>query len=251
MAERGEIGKLGARGEGAAQMTELGGRHVVVTGATGGLGVSVVATLLGRGASCHLPFEEPDVPAHLPWADAEGVQICCGIDVGDESAARDFYAKLPPLWASVHLVGGFSMAPLAETSLEAFERMHALNARTCFLCCREAARSMRAAGAGGRIVNVAARPVLEPAAGMAAYAASKAGVAALTQTLAVELRDDGILVNAVVPSIIDTPANRRAMPDADFASWPRPEQLAQTIAFLCSPANALTSGSLVPAYGLA
>jgi NAD(P)-dependent dehydrogenase (short-subunit alcohol dehydrogenase family) len=86
---------------------------------------------------------------------------------------------------------------------------------------------------------------------MTAYAVAKAGVAALTRSLAVELRDEGILVNAIVPSIIDTPTNRQAMPDADFASWPSPDEIAETVAFLCSPANSLTSGALVPIYGRA
>ena len=93
--------------------------------------------------------------------------------------------------------------------------------------------------------------VLQPAAGMTAYVAGKAGVAAITQSLAVELVEDKILVNAVVPSIIDTPANRVAMPAANHASWPTPAQIAETIAFLASPANALTSGTLVPVYGAA
>ena len=129
--------------------------------------------------------------------------------------------------------------------------MWRLNTLTCFLACREAVRAMRAAGAGGRLVNVAARPVLQPAADMTAYVAAKAGVAALTQALAVELAADRILVNAVVPSIIDTPANRAAMPRADYASWPKPAQIAETIAFLASEANGLTSGALVPVYGRA
>ena len=127
--------------------------------------------------------------------------------------------------------------------------MIALNARTCFLATREAARALR--GRGGRIVNVAARPALVPTAGLVAYAASKAAVVAITQGAAVELSGDGVYVNAIVPSIIDTPANRKAMPDADFARWPKPAELAAAIGYLVSPANALTSGALVPVYGRA
>jgi NAD(P)-dependent dehydrogenase (short-subunit alcohol dehydrogenase family) len=104
---------------------------------------------------------------------------------------------------------------------------------------------------GGRIVNVAARPAVTPTAGMIAYATAKAGVAALTQALAVEVLPQGILVNAVLPSIIDTPANRAAMPTADHATWPTPAQLAETIAFLASEKNALTTGTLLPVYGRA
>ena len=232
-------------------MSELEARHVVVTGATGGLGVAVVERLLASGATCHLPCEESRVPAHVPWGAHERVDVTLDHDVGDESRTDAYYAELPPLWASVHLVGGFAMGPVAETSLAELEHMHALNVRTCFLCCRAAVNSMRREGRGGRIVNVAARPALEPVADMTAYAAAKAAVAALTRSLAVELRDEGILTNAIVPSIIDTPANRQAMPDADFDLWPSPREIAETIAFLCSPANALTSGSLVPIYGRA
>jgi NAD(P)-dependent dehydrogenase (short-subunit alcohol dehydrogenase family) len=143
------------------------------------------------------------------------------------------------------------MADIADTSLGEFERMWRLNGVTCFLCCREAVRAIRRGGAGGRILNVAARPVVKPAGGMVAYSASKAVVAAITQSLAEELRGEQLLVNAVLPSIIDTEANRKGMPQADHASWPRPEELAQMIGFLVSPRNTLTSGALVPVYGRA
>jgi NAD(P)-dependent dehydrogenase (short-subunit alcohol dehydrogenase family) len=122
---------------------------------------------------------------------------------------------------------------------------------TCFLCCREAVKRMRAIGRGGRILNVAARPALVPTGGMIAYSTSKAAVASITQCLAEEVKNDRILVNAIVPSIMDTPANRKAMPDADFAKWPKVEEVAEAIAFLVSPKNALTSGALIPVYGVA
>jgi NAD(P)-dependent dehydrogenase (short-subunit alcohol dehydrogenase family) len=127
------------------------------------------------------------------------------------------------------------------------------NALTCYLCCRAAAANMRASGNGGRIVNVAARPALEPrsAAGMALYAASKAAVAALTQSLAEELAKDGIWVNAVAPSILDTPANRAAMPKADHAAWPKVDDVARVIAFLSSPINRVARGGVIPVYGAA
>ena len=232
-------------------MNPLSERHVVVTGATGGLGVAVVEKLLAQGATCHLPCVESSLPVHVTWSEHPRAHVKLDADVGDEATTDAFYAGLPSLWASIHLVGGFSMAPIAETSLDDFEGMLALNLRTCFLCCRAAVRSIRESGAGGRIVNVAARPVLEPSADMTAYAASKAGVAALTRSLAAELGDEDILVNAIVPSIIDTPTNRAAMPDADFAGWPRPDEIAEALAFLASPANTLTSGALVPIYGRA
>src|ERR1700757_2985242 len=128
-----------------------------------------------------------------------------------------------------------------------------MNFITCFLCCRAAVNAFARAGEGGRIVNVAARPALEwrGGAGMSAYTASKAAVAALTVALAEEVAKTGILVNAVAPSIIDTPANRHAMPKVDHESWPKPEELAQTILFLASPDNKVTRGAVVPVYGKA
>jgi NAD(P)-dependent dehydrogenase (short-subunit alcohol dehydrogenase family) len=208
------------------------GRHIVVTGGRGALGGAVVALLEARGAVVHVP----DIAT---------------VDLSREAAAVAYYAGLPPLWASIQLAGGFAMAPIVETSLADLENQWRLNAVTCFLACREAVRAIRKTGAGGRIVNVAARPVLVPTPGMTAYVASKAAVAAITQALAVELAGDRILVNAVLPSIIDTPANRTAMPGADHASWPKPAELAETIGFLASPENALSSGALVPVYGRA
>jgi NAD(P)-dependent dehydrogenase (short-subunit alcohol dehydrogenase family) len=126
-----------------------------------------------------------------------------------------------------------------------------LNLITTFLSCRAAVNAMTRTGAGGRIVNVAARPALEwrTGAGMAAYAASKAAVAALTVALAEEVVKWGILVNAVAPSIMDTPANRAAMPQADYASWPKVAEVAATILFLASPDNKVSRGGVVPAYG--
>lgn len=218
---------------------------VVVTGGTGALGAAVVELLLARGQTVHLPIMEEALPAYLPWR--ARVHAVPGVSLEREDDVAKFYGALPSLWASIHLVGGFAMAPVTETSLADFEKQWRLNTTTCFLACREAVRAMKH---GGRIVNVAARPALTPTAGMIAYATAKAGVAALTQALAAEVLAQGILVNAVVPSIIDSPANRAAMPNADHASWPRPAQLAETIAFLASEQNALTTGTLVPVYGL-
>ncbi len=205
------------------------GKHVVVTGGGGALGGGVVAKLRERGATVHVP-------------DIKDVRL------DDEPQAVAYYATLPPLWASIHLAGGFAMKPFTETSFAELETQWRMNLVTCFLSCREAVKSMRRAG-GGRIVNVAARVVASPVPGMAAYLTAKAGVAALTQALAAEVLGDGILVNAVLPSIIDTPANRAAMPAADHASWPTPAEIAEAIGFLASPENTLTSGALVPVYG--
>jgi NAD(P)-dependent dehydrogenase (short-subunit alcohol dehydrogenase family) len=177
------------------------------------------------------------------------VSIAGNINLTDEAAASAYYAGVPPLWASIHLAGGFLAKPITDTSRADLDKQLEINLVTAYLCCREAVRAMRKSG-GGRIVNVAARVVEAPVGGMTAYSISKAGVAALTRALAVETKGDGILVNAVLPSIIDTPANRAAMPTADHAKWPKPAELAQAILWLASPENALTSGALVPVYGL-
>ena len=225
---------------------EFEGRHVVVTGGTGALGAAVATELSSRGAVCHLPVRRAGVVGPA------GCIAVAGVDLTDEAAVAGFYASLPGLWASIHCAGGFAFGPIAETTLDAWSRMWALNATSSFLCCREAVRAIRRqGGAGGRIVNVAARPAVDPAAGagMAAYAASKAAVATLTAALARELVAEGIFVNAVAPSILDTPDNREAMPDADFSKWVKLPEIARSIAFLASPANATTSGAILPAFG--
>jgi NAD(P)-dependent dehydrogenase (short-subunit alcohol dehydrogenase family) len=219
-------------------------RHVVITGGTGALGAAVVRRMLEGGARCHVTYV--DAGELERFAERDRVALHA-VDCTVESAVTAFYAGLPELCASIHLAGGFAMSALEATSLAEFERLFRLNAASAFLCCREASKRMRAGG--GRIVNVAARPALEPTGGMVAYATAKAAVAALTTALARELAPAGILVNAVVPSIMDTPQNRRAMPSADFARWPKVDEVASAIAFLAGPDNTLTSGALLPVYG--
>jgi NAD(P)-dependent dehydrogenase (short-subunit alcohol dehydrogenase family) len=219
-------------------------RHVVVTGGTGALGAAVVQILIDAGATCHIPaHRKPERKTHAQ------VQIQSGIDLTDESAVKSFYASLPSLWASIHTAGGFVAGPIGDTSLQMWKQMHDTNSLTCFLCCREATRKIRETGQGGRIVNVSAKPALIASAGLSAYSASKAAVASLTATLAEELTPERIWVNAVIPSIIDTPINRQAMPKADHNKWPKVSEIAATIAFLASPQNAVTRGGLVPVYG--
>jgi NAD(P)-dependent dehydrogenase (short-subunit alcohol dehydrogenase family) len=159
------------------------------------------------------------------------------------------YGGVTP-WASIHIAGGFAMGAVADTGKAALLAQLDTNLISCFLCCRAAVNAMRAAG-GGRIVNVAARPALEwrTGAGMAAYTIAKTGVAALTVALAEEVAKAGILVNAVAPSIMDTPGNRAAMPKANFDAWPKVEDVAATILFLASPHNKVTRGAIVPVYG--
>ena len=226
-------------------------RHVVVTGGTGALGGAVVAALVEAGAVCHVPHLAAAEAGHFPLRDHAKVKLVAGIDLTDEAAVARLYGGVPALWASIHLAGGFAMTDVAKTTKAELMKQVDLNLVTAFLSCAAAVNAITRTGAGGRIVNVAARPALEwrSGAGMAAYTASKAGVAALTAALAEEVVKSGILVNAVAPSIMDTPANRAAMLQADYSAWPKVAEVAATILFLASPENKVTRGSVVPVYG--
>ena len=239
-------------------MVDFAGSHIVVTGGTGALGRAVIAALRAAGAVCHVPNLIASELDGFPHLSDPGVHIAREVDVADEAAVGRFYQSLPPLWASVHLAGGFAMAPIAEMSAADFIAQFRMNALSCFLCSAAAIAAFRArrqpgpgGSLGGRIVNVAARPALEPrlGAGMIAYTASKSAVAALTQALAQETTDEQIWVNAVAPSVLDTPANRVAMPDADHRRWVSPADLAEVITFLASPGNRVTRGAVIPVYG--
>ncbi len=230
---------------------DFSGRHVVVTGGTGALGGAVVGALIEAGAQCHVPYRTPEEAERFAHRQNDRVRLYPGIELADEAAVEKLYAGISPLWASIHLAGGFAMKPLAEATKADLMNQLETNLVSAFLCCSAAVAAMSKTKAGGRIVNVAARPALEPrtGAGMTAYTVSKAGVAALTVSLAQEVAKDGILVNAVAPSTMDTPANRKAMPKADFATWPKVEEVAATILFLASPDNKVTRGAIVPVYG--
>ena len=143
------------------------------------------------------------------------------------------------------------MAPFVDTSVADLRFLLELNVVSCFNACREAIRAMGRDGAQGRIVNVSAKPALSPTqgSGLVAYATSKAAVAAMTQALGEEVAAQGILVNAIAPSIIDTPMNRESMPSADYAAWPKPSELAETIVHLASPENRVVRSALIPVYG--
>jgi NAD(P)-dependent dehydrogenase (short-subunit alcohol dehydrogenase family) len=228
-------------------------KHVVVTGGTGALGSAVVAGLLAAGATCTVPYVHEVEAQRFPHRGDAKVKLIAVADLADEATVAKVYDGLKAsdlLWASIHIAGGFAPGTVVATDKAALMAQIDGNLVACFLCCRAAVNAM-AAGGGGRIVNVAARPALEwrTGAGMTAYTVAKAGVAALTVALAEEVAKDGILVNAVAPSIMDTAVNRAAMPKADHALWPKVEEVAATILFLASPDNKVTRGAIVPVYG--
>jgi|SRR5579864_145572 len=229
-------------------------RHIVVSGGAGALGTAVVEALAGAGAICHVPCLHEAEKRGCRLQESKNIRLTIAGNLAEEAAVTRLYQGIAPLWASIHIAGGFAMAPMRDTTAALLHQQLDMNFVSCALCCRAAVNAMSAntaAGAGGRIVNVAARPALEwrSGAGMVAYTASKAAVAALTAALAEEVAKDGILVNAVAPSIMDTPANRAAMPKADYALWPKVEEVAATIVFLASPDNRVSRGGIVPVYG--
>ncbi|MGA8198285.1 MAG: SDR family NAD(P)-dependent oxidoreductase [Acetobacteraceae bacterium] len=226
---------------------QFANQTVIVTGGTGALGSAVVGILLAAGARCRVPYIVDAEAEAFPHKDR--VTLVGECDLTAEADVARLYDGVTDLWASIHIAGGFAMGSVADTDKAGMMHMLNMNFVSCYLCCRAAVRGFGTGG--GRIVNVAARPALEPrlGAGMAPYAASKAAVAAFTQALAAEVAARNVLVNAIAPSIIDTPANRAAMPKADHGAWPRPEDIAATIAFLASTDNRVTTGAVVPVPG--
>jgi NAD(P)-dependent dehydrogenase (short-subunit alcohol dehydrogenase family) len=232
-------------------MTDFRDCHVVITGGTGALGTAVVGALLEAGAVCHVPYFNDDEAKRFAHRAHDGVSLTALGNLADEVAVTNYYGGIAKLWASIHIAGGFAFAPIETSDKALLMGQVETNLVSAYLCCRAAVQAMRKGGGGGRIVNVAARPALEPRQGasMTAYTAAKAGVAALAVALGEEVAKDGILVNAVAPSIMDTPANRKSMPKADYATWPKVEEVAATIVFLASPQNAVTRSAIVPVYG--
>jgi NAD(P)-dependent dehydrogenase (short-subunit alcohol dehydrogenase family) len=234
-------------------MADFRERHVVVTGGTGALGTAVVGELLVGGAICHVPYYIDAEEQHFAHRTHPRVKLIGGANLASQMVVNRIYDDVPKLWASIHLAGGFSASPITATDEAELMGMLRTNLVTSFLSCAAAVSAMRRAGGGGRIVNIAARPALEPrlGAGAVAYAASKAGVAALTQALAAEVLKEDIFVNAVAPSTLDTEANRKAMPRADHSLWPKPTDVATIICNLAAASNRVTSGAIIPVYGRA
>ncbi len=227
-----------------------GARAVVVTGGTGALGRAVVAAFLAAGDRVAVPWvakAERDEVALL-WRDAiaAGRVAMLEADVADEAGAAAVARATGEIEVLANLAGGFAGgASVVETDLEVWDRLYRMNARSAVAMSRAVLPGMLARGRGA-IVCVASRAAIDRPAGLAAYSASKAAVAVLVETLAREVEASGVRVNAVVPTTIDTPANRRAMPGADVSKWTPPERIAQVIAWLASDAAAAVRGALVP-----
>jgi NAD(P)-dependent dehydrogenase (short-subunit alcohol dehydrogenase family) len=221
-------------------------RTFAITGGFGVLGQAVARAVLASGGQAALIDFAPEGRG-LP----DGAIAIGGVDLSDEGqakAAMDRGAEaLGGLDVLVNVAGGFTWQTLADGDLAAWSRMFALNTLTCASACRAALPHLLAARAG-RIVSVGAGGAVKAAAGMGAYAASKAGVHRLTESLAEELKGR-VTVNAVLPSIIDTPTNRADMPDADFTAWVTPDEVAQAILWLASDAASGVTGALLPVSG--
>jgi NAD(P)-dependent dehydrogenase (short-subunit alcohol dehydrogenase family) len=220
---------------------------VLVAGGTGFLGNAVVRELIGSGYDVAATWV---VERERERLESEPVELI-EADLFDADQVAAAISKVDQLEAVVNLVGGFSDGPrVPETDPGDFERMLRLNVMPCFLLARAAMPSLIERG-GGAFVGVSARPALRPFAGAAGYISSKAAVLALVQALDAEYKGDGIRCNAILPSVIDTPANREAMPDADHSKWVPPEQIARVVRFLVSDDSAPTSGAGIPVYGRA
>lgn len=225
-------------------------RSVLITGGTGGLGAAVVDAFVADGWRVVAPVRGA---APLPGS---GVVTVPHVDLNEPDAVATAVAAASddpaaPLRAVVHTVGGYSGgAKTHETDPADFDRQFALNVRPGFLLTRAALPRLVAAG-GGTIVLVSSRAALVPFAGASGYIASKAAVVAFAQAVAVEYRDAGVRCNTVLPSVIDTAANRAAQPTADHARWVPPAQIAEVIRFLADDRSAPTTGAAVPVYGRA
>lgn len=229
------------------------GRVAIVTGGSGALGQSVVLRFLRDGASVAVPWivseEWASLQSRVDREQAErlhGARVDVATDEGALAAfVTEVLARYKDLDVLVNTVGGFAGGDLSSTSLDDWRRLMDLNLTSAVIGCRAVLPVMRAARRG-RIVNVSSRAVVPPAGGFIAYTVGKSAVIALTQALALEERPHGITVNAVLPSTMDTPANRRAMPDTDRSGWVSTDAVADVIAYLASEQAGAVSGACVP-----
>ncbi|HEX6460833.1 MAG TPA: SDR family NAD(P)-dependent oxidoreductase [Thermoleophilaceae bacterium] len=225
---------------------------VLVAGGTGALGGAVLEELLQTGHPVTATWVVEDERERVA-RDFEGHSGLALVqaDLMDPEAVDEAVAGIDGLGAIVNLVGGFSMpGKVHESDIEDFDKQLRLNLRPGFLLARAGIPRMISNG-GGAFVGVSARPALNPFAGAAGYITAKAGVLAFIRALDAEYRDDGVRCNAILPSVIDTAANRRAQPDADHSKWVPPQQIAKVVRFLVSDESAPTSGAAIPVYGRA
>jgi NAD(P)-dependent dehydrogenase (short-subunit alcohol dehydrogenase family) len=223
---------------------DLTDKACIVTGGSGALGVAVVERLRGAGATVAVIHRGASPqPADLTFG---------GIDVADPAAAQaavtEAVKKLGGVYALINIAGAFRWETLADGDVATWDLLYSVNLKTAVNACKAALPHLIANG-GGRIVNIGSANAVKAAAGMGAYAAAKAGVAKLTEALSEEVKAKGITVNAVLPTIIDTPANRAEMPKADFSKWVRPDAIAALIAFLLSEEAGAITGALIPVAG--
>jgi NAD(P)-dependent dehydrogenase (short-subunit alcohol dehydrogenase family) len=231
------------------------GKLALVSGGTGGLGRAVTLAFLAEGARVAVPYFDEKEFADLKASAQEHVARLEGqkVDVTDEAAVHAFVdghvTKHDTVDVLVNTVGGYAGGlKLWEMDAKVFDRMLQLNLRSGFALSRAVVPAMLKQRHGA-IVNVAAKAAVDHAAGASAYASSKAAAVALMDSLAADLKGTGVRVNSILPSIIDTKANREAMPAADFAAWPKPEEIARVILFLCSDDATVVHGAALPVYG--
>jgi NAD(P)-dependent dehydrogenase (short-subunit alcohol dehydrogenase family) len=227
----------------------------LVAGGTGGLGRAVSLAFLAQGCKVAVTYRVAEEWAALQIAAGPSKEHLEGhsVDVTDETAVASLVATLlgkhGRLDALINTVGGYAGGlSLWKTDTKVLEQMLALNLRSGFMLARAVVPAMIHQGYGS-IVNVAAKAAFDHAAGAAAYAASKAAAVAMMDSLAADLKGTGVRVNSIIPSIIDTEANRKAMPKSDFAKWPKPEEIARVILFLCSDDAKVVHGAALPVYG--
>ncbi len=231
------------------------GKVALVAGGTGGLGHAVTLAFLEEGAKVVVTYRKQEEFEALKSAAGTNEPRLEGhtVDVTDEAAVRQLVEKIVGkhrrMDAMVNAVGGYAgETKLWELETKVFDQMFALNLRSGYALARATVRAMLKEGHGA-IVNVASKAAVDHAAGAAAYAASKSAAVALLDSLAADLKGSGVRVNTILPSIIDTEANRQAMPKADFAKWPKPEEIARVILFLCSDDAKVIHGAAIPVYG--
>ncbi len=231
-------------------------KGVIITGASGALGRATVRVFLDAGARI-AACDMVDVPMDVLGLSADARARCVPVrfDVTTEGGCAELVAttlrQFGRIDALINIVGGWKGGtPVHQIPVDEWEAMFTLNLKSTFLCCRAALPSMLERRAG-RIVNISSRTAVVPVGLQAAYNAAKAGVIALTQTLAEEVKHNGITANCVLPSILDTEANRRAFPKADYERWVKPADVARVLAFLASDAAAPLTGAAIPVYGRA